>query len=615
MKPERMTVIAFGVAFGVWGIGWLLLPWLQDSQRTVDAEASVHVERARRLLQKYDANLAYSALLADQLRDADVEVDPQALTDEVGEDYKEQHAALWAAFEPKDWQDPPRPARAGYGNVAGQVREALASRIRLLAENDSRLTGALSEVERALDITAGAASGKSHAEALRFRSVINYHQGLADRVRAALKRTEAGPYRHEILALADRAAESAAAKTLVADSGIDAHIRKIQQKAAEVETQLVEDGKALTGLDTRIRDLENRLASAQTRAEQARAALEKLRSEGVDFSDPTGGAAFEARVTEQDAIYRKALREVQLFGTGDYLNAEIDASGDFLKGRYLQDGSSSDLQVEPGLAHYRNERTVLATRIDDTRQALDDFGVAIGRLENIRDAHRATQAHAVKQIAEASSAAATAYAELNRIESEAFAIEDAALKTFDQSISSAQQAAAAVNEWIDDARDRAAGLSPEAKDRSADDKRAGDGWMGGFIAAQAADARLAKAWIYYDRYDAYRRTAESLAAVQKSLTVKEGDAEAEQTKSLAARDAGVDEVTKAMEVLEKVHRAVDRHWTIAAQAAGTSYLLALFGQKDYVADAAQRYRDALKGRETERYTEKLAARLQQLEGR
>jgi hypothetical protein len=60
---------------------------------------------------------------------------------------------------------------------------------------------------------------------------------------------------------------------------------------------------------------------------------------------------------------------------------------------------------------------------------------------------------------------------------------------------------------------------------------------------------------------------------------------------------------------------VDRQWTIAAQAAGTTYLLVLFGQKDYVADTIEGYRNALKGRETEKYTEKLAARLKRLENR
>jgi hypothetical protein len=70
-----------------------------------------------------------------------------------------------------------------------------------------------------------------------------------------------------------------------------------------------------------------------------------------------------------------------------------------------------------------------------------------------------------------------------------------------------------------------------------------------------------------------------------------------------------------MDVLKNAHGKTEKHWTIAAQAAGTTYLLALFGQTDYVADAVEGYRNALKGRETEKYTEKLAARLKRLESR
>jgi len=86
----------------------------------------------------------------------------------------------------------------------------------------------------------------------------------------------------------------------------------------------------------------------------------------------------------------------------------------------------------------------------------------------------------------------------------------------------------------------------------------------------------AQAWIEYDRYLASSQDAAVLALVIKSLGLKEADPESERAKSAAARDAGIEEVTKAMEVLEKAYRKADKHWTLAAQAAGTTYLLVLF---------------------------------------
>ncbi|MEK7730537.1 MAG: hypothetical protein AAB363_01640, partial [Planctomycetota bacterium] len=119
MKPDKMTAIAFAAAIGLCGIAWLLLPTLQASQRKVDAEASLHLERARRLLHQYSVDLAYRALVLDQLRDAEVDVDiadPKALIEDAGDEYQERHTELWTAFAPNDWEhDPPRPVKPSYG--------------------------------------------------------------------------------------------------------------------------------------------------------------------------------------------------------------------------------------------------------------------------------------------------------------------------------------------------------------------------------------------------------------------------------------------------------------------------------------------------------------------
>src|SRR3989304_2378982 len=116
-----MTAIAFAATIGACGIAWLFLPSLQASQRKVDAEASLHLERARRLLHQYSADLAYRALVLDQLRDAEVDVDiadPQTLAEDAGDEYQEQHTELWTAFAPNDWkQEPPRSVKPSYGNV------------------------------------------------------------------------------------------------------------------------------------------------------------------------------------------------------------------------------------------------------------------------------------------------------------------------------------------------------------------------------------------------------------------------------------------------------------------------------------------------------------------
>lgn len=619
MKADKMTAIAFAATIGVCGIAWLFLPTLQAGQRKVDAEASLHLERARRLLHHYSADLAYRALVLDQLRDAEVDVDiadPQALAEDAGDEYQERHTELWTTFQPNDWeQDPPRSVKPNYGNVAGQIRDGVKTRAALIAENGKLLKDALDEIEKALSAASGDPTARSQFEAGRLKGVIQYHRGLAERVRAGLKRAEADGYRRRLVGLANRGVEWASSKTLVADSGIDEQIRRVNERAAQAEGELNDDRKALAALDATIGDLERRLHTAQSRADQARAAMEQMQREGVNFSDPKGAEAFGRRLTEQDSSYREALREVQSLEAGRLPKADIDASGDFLKGRYLENGSATNLTIDQGLAHYRNERVVLAAKVEGEQKCVADFRSDLSRIEGIKAASLAAQTDAAQRIAETAPLAAEAYDELNRLESEAEVVEDAALKLLDQSVSASQQAAGAVDTWTGDAGKHTQNLKPEAKERSVYNARENDDWMAGHIAAQAADARLAKAWIHYDRFVAASQNADVLALVTKTLGLKEADPESERTKAAEARQGGIDEVTKAMEVLQKAHGKTEKHWTIVAQAAGTTYLLALFGQTDYVADAVEGYRNALKNRETEKYTERLAARLKRLESR
>ena len=58
-----------------------------------------------------------------------------------------------------------------------------------------------------------------------------------------------------------------------------------------------------------------------------------------------------------------------------------------------------------------------------------------------------------------------------------------------------------------------------------------------------------------------------------------------------------------------------KHWTLTAQAAGTTYLLALFGHEDYVTDVIETYRNAVTGRENDGFAATFVARLAKLENR
>lgn len=618
VNKNRLFVIVSLAALAAYGTGWLLLPSLQGPRRAVDVQAAEQIERARRLLDKYNATLAFQSLLIDQLKSEGIEVTPEDLTDDVADQYQQLHEAMWEAYQPNDWPDDspdPRPARARYGNLPGQIRQGLSTQAKLLGENERLLGDALVAVDRALSITVGDESSRNHAEANRLKGVILYHSGLAKRMWAQLQRRRSDRYRRELIALAIESRASESARTLVADSKIDEQLSRLLATAGELDTAVDEDRERLARLDVKIKKREARLSAVESRRDDARSAMAGIQDEGIDFSDPNGAESYRIRLEGFDGAFREADREARAIKYGTYPNAHIDQSEDYIKGRYVEDGSANQLTVEYGLLHDQNERTVLALVMERQHRALDNVRSAISRLEGMRRSYRQTQSRALEGVTKSASTGSEVHAELNRIESESFAVEESALELLLRSAQSSRQAAGYADQWIRDARERTQALSPKARARSAFDGRLQDGWMGAYIAVQEADARLARAWIYYERYHAHSLSTEILADVAGVLQLNEADVESEQIKAGEAHDAGVEEVKQAMDVLKRAHAKTDRHWTITAQAAGTTYLLALFGHEDYLNDTIEGYRNAVKGREDERFAATFVARLNRLEKR
>lgn len=616
MSKNLIAVIASVAAVAVCAAAWFLLPGLQDPQRSVDVQAAVHVERARRLLYEYNAALGYESIVAGQLEELGIEADADDIADALADEYQQVHSEMWEDYRPND-QVGGRlsPARANYGNVSTQIRKGLDAHDLYVDQNDQLLEDALAAVGRALSVTVGDASSRSYAEAIRLKGVILYHKGMARRIEALLRRREGDPYRRELMALAILAQEAQAAKTFVADSEIEERIAELKVKVAELKAIIQADREALTSLDGTIGDLDARFAEAKSRRGEARTAMERLRAEGLDFSDPNAADSFRSRYLELDRAYRKAARETHELEHGTYPTARIDLSGDFLTGRYVEEDPSSEPAITFGLASYLRERTALAARFEGNESALADVRAGVERLVGMRRSYEAHQAQALASIKESESAAIEVFEELSRIDSEAFVVEDEALDLLDQAAGAFESASRNADQWIQKAALRVQALSPEAKNRSAFQPRTTSRWMGGNMVAQVADARLAEAWVHYDRFDTYGQNADILAVVTKTLELTEADVDAERIKATEAHDAGVAVVEEAMAVLETAHRKADGHWTITAQAAGTTYMLALFGHEDYTADAIEAYRSAVRGREDRSFAEPFVKRLARLENR
>lgn len=616
MNPNVVKIGVPALAVGIMAAAWFMLPSLQSPTRMVEEAASLQLEAARRLLHSYDAGLASSALLIDRLKEEGIEVDAYDLPEEVADEYQQLHAKMWEAYTPMDWsRDVPTPLRANYGDVARQIGEGLAGYARLADQNEALLQQALSTVDQALAVAVGNESSQSHAEAHRLRALILYHKGMAEWVRARLLRRESDAYRRDLAALAATAGAMVTRKTLVAQSRVEPTIADLQAEITQADRTLRADRDALQALEQKVEGVEARLAEARSRADQAQQAMDRLKAAGIDFAKPNAVQDFRTKLEQHDRAYRQAAREAHTLQFGTFPKAELDRSGDYLHGRYVENGSKVDLTVEFGLRHYRDELAAATVTIQYREEEVKALRASLGQLQEMRTLYEVSQQQAGDRMAEIAIEADEFYDNLNRVEAEAFATEEGALRLYDQAAGAAGRAAQLSGQWVADARDRTQNLSPEAKKRSAYDMRTRDGWMGGFAFAEEADARLAGAWVHHARYEAAEQNAALFVRIAPLVSLQEIDVEAEQTKASDAHDAGVRLIEQAMAALKKAHRDTGKSWTVSAQGAGTIYLMALFGYGDYVRDTIDAYRAALKGRETEPFATELVARLNRLENR
>jgi uncharacterized coiled-coil protein SlyX len=607
VNQKTVAGVVMVIALVVWGALVLFLPGLQSADLTSAAKASEHVERARRYLHGYNATVAHTASLLDQMRelsDLGVDVDGEDVEGllEAAEDaYQEEYTYTWENHHPG--------GSPSFANAAAQIERGLRSRDDLLDGNDALLSKALREIDLAIR------EFPANTEAHRLKGVVLHQQGLADLRQAHVIASEGGALRRELAALALEIRQLERARTRVADSGIEERIRELKAKISETEARVAVDREALAGLDQTVAQHRRTLEAARKDAANTREAMDELKARGIDFSDPDGAADFARRYHEADRSYREALRRAHALEFGTYPNARLGGSGDFLSGRYVEAGTSETPSIAYGLRHHLNDRAVLALRVQGAEDACLALRSDMVRLEKTGEQYALKQERALQRTGDVQAEAEAAYDELAGIVAEAEELADQAIASFEKAVDASEKAARQADGWIRAARDRASNLSSSARDVSAHESRTKDTWITAASLAQIADAQLAIAWAYYGQYQGRAENHALLSNAARVLGLTEADPDGEQEAAEQARGAGIAAVQAAMEALARAHRDAGRHWTLAAQAAGTTYLMVLFGHEDYTRDVVEGYRKALEGREDESYTAKLAARLKRLQKR
>lgn len=602
MKDRIIAVIAAVGGFVLCAAGLAVVPSLESAERRSTGEASEHVERARRLLHKYDANLALTATFRESL---DITVDKSIVDSETGRE-------LYETAYQRMSEDYSTSAR-GTGDAHRQIEDGLRQRDALVAQNAKLLSMALAGANQALAIS------PQHAEAARIKGAVAYYTGLEQSRQAQALRARTDSSRIELLRLGTRAVvlhDRQAALPVDAD---DERIVTAKSRLDEAEARLRASKERIDQLNEDIiAPLTERIAEARSRAEEARSTKEAMETAGIDFSDPNGAETFASAYLAADGKYRAGIRSVQSLERGDYRAASPPPSGDFLNAPYVENGSSRDLAVTYGLAHYHDERDILVRTVEIAEKAIERLRANLRHLEDVRTTRREEADEIRRELLVVREAGRSALAELRGSADAADTVEAAALEDFDVAIRSARAAAQRIDTWINDASTQAQLLSPKARDHSAYGRRGDAKRIVGDISALAADARLAKAWIHHGQFLASTANREVLEEVATALSL---DADLEEWTDIAstAEEAASAEIEETLVILERVHGLLDRHWAVTAQAAGSAYLWAMFSDEDtarpIVADVIESYREAIQGRENEMYAARIAARLAELEGR
>lgn len=611
---NRGLAAALFIGLLVLGAGaFIAAPALEDDARVVNEQARLQVERARRLLDDYTAQWDRIGLLLDELRlDYGVDTDisaPDELSENLGDVYEELRDETLAAH-------PPVNDKSRYsGDIARQMTEGVAARTELLEQNNRLLGDALAAVDEALRITRGSASSADNVEANRLKGVILYHMGVASQLEASMWRRKEAQPRRELVALTLDALVAQKNASLVEESEIGTRLSELNELADETQEVVDEIQAELTRIGTTIADLEGRLADARARADEARRGLERLASEGTDLISTGQTAEYARQYRQYSSDYDVAVREILALQSGTYTEASLEPYGDLLTGKYLGKDGQANLEIERGLNHYYSQRDAAQIRLQGSQESVEAIRADIARLEETQAQYEAKAQAARARVADAMSNATAVVSTLAELDSAAMSAEDSAIQSFDRSESAFRAANRSAESQASNARTEAGELSPSVRDFSAADARSKERWTSGFLAGQAADAILAKAWVLYSRYAGQSRNAQVLAEAERVFELEAMQSSVQLEQAADAQAEGIAAVVSAMKDLERAHGATNRHWTLVAQAAGANYLLSLFGEAGYEQEALAGYRSATSGRESEIYAAGIVRRMRELEQR
>lgn len=597
----------------------VIVPQKNQSPRLqAEGEIQVHLEKARRLLAQYDTHISIESgyraafgeeafgLDSDRLDDLldDPDLDLTGLASDALRSYADQPVIksmaraddefLKLKYGEANWRQhksPPPPSRV---SGAGMIDRGNAEYEKGLAGNARLLDRALSEVNAALAVTFGDYSARQHGAANRLAGVIHSEQGLAVSRRLRLLCGELAQRRFAMKRRQSEILEILQDRDLVAGSEIDARIADARSEQVKMSDTVTEQQATVARLQDQVEDLEQGVDAAMGRSAAAREAMETLEDMGVDLSVPGGFAEFKRTYEQQAENYRQALTEAHVLQHGTLKNAMIDATGDYLRGRYIPAQQGRDIELQHGLEHYQHDLERAQAELEKMEEAAAYLEESV---ENLRGLKRNLEERA--QLARDAAATRTTQLEADfegfaELEERIAEAEDEAISLFEEAIQSFTTAVRGVS--ADENLARAGQPSDPQRRPYHYSYLAGDqGWLKGQLAAQQADAELLIGGVLIGRYQDAKADVADLG--KNDLAQDQVDAWRETIDK--TKTAAVERVESAIDGLtnKAKDQIGDGNWTVAAEIGAAYYLLSLLDVPLAAETAVEWYKLAVEDRE------------------
>ena len=633
MKNHLSSVVV-GIGVIVLLVGaWYTVPMLQSPDQIVKEKTGEASERARRLVDGYNAELDINASLVERSGLGElvtsekinevVENDAQLVESIVNEETERLEALVkssragardldnrMAELAP-DESIQQRPAMNLGRNASAMSREMVdgVKDFKAVVEhNDKRLVAALNSVSDGMQITEGDVSGADDLYANRIKGVVLHQQGLsAHRQASFLRQTADGELMDIVnicISLKGREGETG----FVKKSGLQELIAEQQKSVAEIESKLEDSQSEVKILRSKIAGLDSAIDKQLVIAEEARKRMEEIESKGLVYEqeDPVG--SFRDAYEKNAEIYRQAVSKVQVLENGAVVDAHIDDSGDYLAGDLISNKDGADLEYSTGKVGY--ERKLAAAQVQMTGQEsiLADARATLARSEQLLEEYENRAADAGQSVGKSKQEIDKRVEAYNEVMAKVVIEEEKALECFKQAkavFKAAQRAADARTTNVP------AVIPPDSPYEYVQRDR----WLGSYASCQAADSEVWAALVLYDRYAHLQRVSGILADVDGYVSTEGIDA-TEIAKAIEeTQDKAEKLLDSAIKTMEGAASGAGRDWSIAASVAGADYVLSLFNHPEMVEAAMNNYDNVVAGREDEPSIRVFKARLEQLRSR